>query len=82
MTTRLVAGLGAITLAIGVLVGATGTVLLRDDSTRADDVWALMADHMADGRMSAPGMMGSGSMLGSGSMMDHLSHHATSTPVR
>lgn len=84
MTTTTRAAAAAGLLAIGILVGAAGTIVARD---------ATSTDHMRDlsGMMS---MMGAGDMSGMMSMMggsamgpkasmtrgDHESHHATPSP--
>jgi hypothetical protein len=66
MTRRLVGGLAAAMLAVGILTGAAGTIVIRDATTPSADVAAVMADHM-DGAVTAS-MMAGGMM--SGSMMD------------
>ena len=86
MTTRVGAAIAASFLALGILVGAAGTIVVRDATTT--DV----ADHMRDMSASAGAMgsmVGMMSMMGSGSPMGpntsmtpgyHESHHATSSP--
>jgi hypothetical protein len=66
MTTRLAGGPAAITLAVGILVGAAGTIVIRDAADPRTDPVAAMADQVG-GMQSMMGMMG-GSMMG-GSMM-------------
>ncbi len=88
MTTRFGAAIAAGFLAIGILVGAAGTIVIRDATT---------PEHMADmrGMMSMMGpdgmtqMMGSDMPMGPGASMgpdasmspqEHESHHATPSP--
>ncbi|MEX2182900.1 MAG: hypothetical protein WEC14_00490 [Chloroflexota bacterium] len=90
MTPRLVGGIAVTTLAIGVLIGAAGTVVVRDATTTD------LARHLGDMTASAgsmgsmAGMAGMMSMMGGGSPMgpnalmtpgDHESHHATPSPA-
>lgn len=74
MTTRIAALLAAGFLALGILVGSAGAVLVRDATTPS------LADHMADmsGMMA---MMGGSSMMGGGSIspQEHAGHHASPT---
>ena len=65
MTSRLVGGLAATTLALGILAGAAGTIVARDAVAPPTGCGAAMADHMGDQGMGA---MMSGSMM-SGAMM-------------
>jgi hypothetical protein len=88
MTTRIAATIAAGFLAVGILVGSAGTLILRDAGA------PVIADHMGDmgGMMAMMGggsMSGTGSMMGPGSMMgtdssllpeDHRAHHAVPTP--
>ena len=89
MTARLVGGIAAAALAVGILVGAAGAVVVRGPSTPD------LADHMAQmsGMMAMMGgssMMGSdSSMMGSGSTSDagatvspedHAAHHGLPNP--
>ena len=72
MTTRIGAAFAAGFLAIGILIGAAGTIVLRDATTTD------LADHMRD----MTGMMG-GSPMGPNASMtpgDPQSHHATPSP--
>jgi len=66
MTTRLVGGLAVMTLALGILIGAAGVIVIREAADPRTDPVAGMADQMG-GMQSMMGMMG-GSMMG-GSMM-------------
>ena len=66
MTPRLVGGIAVAMLAVGVLTGAAGTIVVREAPTPAADLAAIMADHMNDAGMAS---MMSGAMMGSGSMM-------------
>ena len=70
MTSRLVGGLAATTLAVGILAGAAGTIMARDAVTPQTSCGAAMGDHMGDQDMGSmmSGSMMSGSMM-SGSMM-------------
>lgn len=94
MTTRIGAAIAAGFLALGILVGAAGTIVVRDVTAPG------MADHLRDMSASAgsmgsmagmmsmmggdmSGMMGAGSPVGPDASMapgEHESHHATSTP--
>jgi hypothetical protein len=94
MTTRIGAAIAAGFLALGILVGAAGTIVVRD-ATSTD-----MGDHMRDMSASAgsmgnmagmmsmmggdmSGMMGGGSPMGPDASMspgEHESHHATPSP--
>jgi hypothetical protein len=94
MTPRIGAAVAAGFLAVGILVGAAGTIVVRDATTTD------LADHMRDMTASAGSMgsmavmmsmMGAGDMAGmmGGSGMgpipwmtpgDHWSHHATPSP--
>ena len=69
MTSRLVGGLAATTLALGILAGAAGTIVARDAVAPPTGCGAAMADHMGDQGMAAmtSGSMMSGSMMGPGS---------------
>ncbi|HET7727824.1 MAG TPA: hypothetical protein VFK54_10940 [Candidatus Limnocylindrales bacterium] len=72
MTARTATALAAAMLAVGVLVGAAGAVLMRGATTPD---WALMADHMA-GIQGMP--MVAAPMMGPGASMppaDHGAHH-------
>jgi hypothetical protein len=79
MTTKIGAAIAAGFLATGILVGAAGTIVIRE---------ATASDHMADmAGMSAMGsmmsMMGAGSPMGPNASMtpdQHASHHATPSP--
>ena len=86
MTTRIGAAVAAGFLAVGILVGAAGTIVVRDATTTD------FADHMR-GMSASAGSMGSMagmmSMMGSGSPMspdawmtpgEHESHHAIPSP--
>jgi len=89
MTTRIGAAIAAGFLAVGVLLGAAGTVVVRDGTTTD------MTDHMRSmsGTMSAGSMgnmagmmsmMGGASMMGPNASMspgDHESHHASRSPA-
>ena len=86
MTTRIGAAIAAGFLAVGILVGAAGTIVVRDATTTD------FADHMRDMSASAGSMgsmagmmsmMGSGSPMGSDAWMtpgEHESHHAIPSP--
>jgi hypothetical protein len=70
MTPRLVGGIAVAMLAVGVLTGAAGTIVVRESTTTPADLAAIMTDHMDDsgmGSMMSGAMMGSGSMMGPGS---------------
>jgi hypothetical protein len=84
MTTRLAAGLMAFSLAAGVLLGAAGTIVLRDSSgsrdARFEDVGGAMS-----GMASMMGMMGGGMLDGAqGPRMSpgpgHDLHHRSASP--
>jgi hypothetical protein len=93
MTTRIGAAIAAGFLAIGILVGAAGTIVVRDATTTdlADHMRAMSASagfmgsmagmmSMMGGDMS--GMMG-GSPMGPNASLtpgDHESHHAGPSP--
>jgi hypothetical protein len=66
MTPRLVGGIAVAMLAIGVLTGAAGAIVVREATMPAADLAATMTDHMNDAGMAS---MMSGAMMGSGSMM-------------
>lgn len=71
MTPRLVGGIAAATLALGILTGAAGTIVAHDATTSRSDFAAVMADHMNDqgmGSMMSGSMMGPGSSFGPGMM--------------
>lgn len=76
MTTRIGAAIAAGFLAIGILVGAAGAIVIRGATT---------SDHMADIGSMMP-MMGAGQMsqmMGSGSPIgpqQHEWHHPTPSP--
>jgi hypothetical protein len=78
MTTRIGAAIAAGFLAIGILVGAAGTIVVRDATT---------PDHMGD-MAGMASMMGDGGMAGMMSMTpgasvtpdEHGSHHETPSP--
>jgi hypothetical protein len=81
-TTRIAATIAAGFLAVGILVGAAGTLILRDAGA------PVIADHTG-GMSGMMAMMGGGSMMGTGSMMgpdssllaeEHRAHHAVRTP--
>ena len=91
MTTRIGAAVAAGFLVLGILVGAAGTIVVRDATTTD------LADHMRDMSASAGDMAGMMSMMGAGDMAgmmggspmgpnrwmtpgDHGSHHATASP--
>lgn len=90
MTTRLVGGLAAMTLALGILIGAAGVIVIREAADPLTDPVAAMADQMG-GMQSMMGMMG-GSMMGGPGMGGpgmapgplHDLHHpaASSEPTR
>jgi hypothetical protein len=67
MTTRFAAGVVAGSLALGILIGAAGTIVVRDATAARIDPMAAMADGM-DG-MSSMMQILDGAMMG-GSMMD------------
>jgi hypothetical protein len=76
MSNRIAAMTAAGFLAVGILVGAAGTLILRDGGA------PVVADHMNDmsGLMA---MMGTGSMMGTEASLlpeDHRAHHAVPTP--
>lgn len=62
MTTRLASGLAVVTLALGILIGAAGVIVIREVADPRVDPVAAMADQMG-GMQSMMGMMG-GSMMG------------------
>jgi hypothetical protein len=78
MTTRIGAAIAAGFLSLGILVGAAGTIVVRD-ATRTD-----MADHMGDMSASA-GSMGSMagmmSMMGEADMAGMMSMMGSRSPV-
>lgn len=86
MTPRVAAAIAAGMLAIGILVGAAGAVVIRD-ATAPD-----MAQHMSQMAGMAEGMgqmagmmssMGRGASMGGGASMspqDHASHHTQPAP--
>ena len=63
MTPRIVGGMAAAAFAIGILTGASGTIIVRDANAPDTDFAALMAAHMDD--MSTASMMSGGMMSGS-----------------
>jgi hypothetical protein len=63
MTRKLAGGITAVALVIGVLIGASGTIVLRDATVPETDLAAVMTEHM-----NGQGMAGMMSMMG-GSMM-------------
>lgn len=74
MTPRLVGGIAVAMLAVGVLTGAAGTIVVRESTTPPAYPTAIMADHMNDAGMASMmsgAMMGSGSMMGPGSSFGH-----------
>jgi hypothetical protein len=86
MTTRIGPAAAAGFLVLGILVGATGMIVVRDATTTD------LADHMRNSTASTgpmvsfPGMMpmmGDGSRMNPNALMtpgDHESHHATPSP--
>ena len=86
MTTRIDASVAAGFLAVGILVGAAGTIVVGE-AARTD-----LAEHMRDMTASADAMgdmagmmsmMGGGSPMNPGAWMspgDHQSHHAMPSP--
>jgi hypothetical protein len=91
MTTRIGAAIAAGFLAIGILVGAAGTIVIGDaaDPDHMSDMAGMMANGdragmmsmMGDGHMDA--MMGAGSPMSPGASMspdEHGSHHVTASP--
>jgi hypothetical protein len=78
MTPRLVGGIAVAMLAVGVLTGAAGTIVVRESTTTPADLAAIMTDHMDDSGMGSMmsgammgSMMGSGSAMGPGSSFGH-----------
>lgn len=72
MTPRRVGGIAVAMLAVGVLTGAAGSIVVREATAPAADLAAIMTDHMNDAglaSMMSGAMMGSGSMMGPGSSM-------------
>jgi hypothetical protein len=65
MTTRLVGGLAVMTLALGILIGAAGVIVIREAADPRTDPVAGMADQMG-GMQSMMAMMGGSMMGGSG----------------
>lgn len=93
MTPRLVGGIAAATLALGVVTGAAGTIIARDATTPPSDFAAIMADHMTGagmGSMMSGSMMRPGSSFGPGMMGgpavssmpggQHDLHHPAASP--
>jgi hypothetical protein len=93
MTPRLVGGIAAATLVLGILIGAAGTIVARDAITPQSDFAAIMADHMGDqgmASMMSGSMMGPGSSFGPGMMSgpaasampgnQHDLHHPAASP--
>lgn len=68
MTRKRTSGIAAVALVIGVLIGASGTIVLRDATVTDADQAAAMADHM-NGQGMAGMMSMSGSTAGMMSMM-------------
>jgi hypothetical protein len=73
MTTRLAAAFAAVALTVGILVGAAGTILVRDVAHPAMDMADMAAMHSM--MTSIDGSMMDGSM-GTGSSMDPAQHEA------
>jgi hypothetical protein len=72
MTPRLAGGIAVAMLAVGILTGAAGTIVVRDATSPEAGLVAVMANHMAGvttGSMMSGSMMGPGAMMGSGAMM-------------
>ena len=84
MTTRIGAAVAAGFFAIGLLVGAAGTIVVRDATTTdpADHMGAMTGMMSMMGAGNMPGMMGGSPMTPSASMRpaDHESHHALPSP--
>lgn len=73
MTTRLAAGFAAAALTVGILVGATGTVLIHDATRPAMGMDDMTVMHSM---MSAMGSSMMGGSMGPGSSMDPAQHEA------
>ena len=69
MTRRLVGGIAAAAFAIGILTGASGTIIVRDATAPDTNFAAVMAAHMDDASTAA---MMSGGMMSGGL---HDQHH-------
>lgn len=69
MTPRLVGGIAVGMLAVGILTGAAGAIVVRDATSPDADIAAVMASHMGGAGMGSmmSGSMMSGSMMGPGS---------------
>lgn len=86
MTSRFVGGIAVAMLAVGVLTGAAGTIVVRDATSPEANLAAVMTDHMSGagmGSMMSSSMMAGGSMMGaepSISPQDHQAHHAMPSP--
>jgi len=95
MTRKLAGGIAAATLSLGILIGAAGTIVVRDATTPQPDFAAAMAEHMdGQGTAGMMSMMG-GSTMGPNASMGpemmgpnasavpgglHDMHHASPTP--
>ncbi len=82
ITTRIAAAIGAGALAVGILTGSAGTIVLRDaTASQSNDVTSFMSQ-MGSMMGGSGGMMnGAGSMMnGSGGMMGGQSGTSPTTP--
>ena len=93
MTPRRVGGIAVAMLAVGVLTGAAGSIVVREATAPAADLAAIMTDHMNDAGMASMmsgAMMGPVSSMGPGMMTGpaassmpgglHDQHHPAATP--
>lgn len=75
MTTKLAAALAAAALAVGILVGAAGSVLVHDATRPTIDMAGMAGMHQVMGGTTGPMMDGP---MGPGASMDpalHRAHH-------
>jgi hypothetical protein len=73
MTPPRLGGIAVAMLAVGILTGATGAIVVRDFTSPEVNFAAVMADHMAGvttASMMSGSMMGSGPMMGPGASFD------------
>lgn len=93
MTPRLVGGIAVAMLAVGVLTGAAGAIVVREATTPTADLGAIMTDHLNDAGMASMmsgSMMGPGAPFGPGMMTGpafssmpgslHGQHHPVASP--